>query len=95
MGQQYLASMLGAKANWVLNVRANRMLAVMHHGRHEQVTLVELKTDPRAAAPILKRYLKCAPGARPHMAVDYRAPVADFEPYVGQHPLFRVDFPPH
>ena len=93
-GEQYLACMLGREAGWVRNLRANRMRAVLRHGRRDPVTLVELDPDPVAQAPILKRYLECAPGARPHIPVDHRSPTPEFEPLIGQYPLFRVEFPP-
>lgn len=94
-GNQYLTSMLGREAGWVLNLRAHGMQAVLGHGRQrEPVTLLELDPDPVSVAPILKRYLQCAPGARPHVPVDHRAPARDFEALVGTYPLFLVTFPP-
>lgn len=90
-GQDYLVSMLGPRAGWVRNVRANGLRAVLRHGRRrDAVTLIETHLDPAAGAPILKRYLECAPGARPHIPVHYRSPVADFEAQVPQYPIFQV-----
>jgi len=86
-GQRYLVSMLG-EVNWVRNVRAAGGSAVLRHGRREQVRLVEVPAEFRA--PILRRYLEVAPGARPHIPVDRRAPLDDFEQVAAQFPVFRI-----
>jgi hypothetical protein len=41
-------------------------------------------------ASILRRYLACAPGARPHIPVDRLAPLKDFEQVAAQIPIFRA-----
>lgn len=87
-GERHLVAMLGEGTNWVSNVRAAGGQAVLRHGRREAVRLEEV--DPRARAPILQRYLQVAPGARPHIPVDRRAPLAEFEQIAAQYPVFRV-----
>ncbi|WP_433790809.1 hypothetical protein [Actinoplanes sp. CA-252034] len=49
---------------------------------------------PGPRAPILRRYLAVAPGARPHMAVDPRAPLADFDRVAARYPVFHVTHDP-
>src|ERR1700721_2575951 len=71
-GERYLVSMLGQKANWVRNLRADNH-GVLVRGRREEVTLVEDLSDKRAA--ILRRYLELAPGARPFFTIDRGAPL--------------------
>lgn len=87
-GERYLVSMLGREAAWVRNVEAAAGRAVLRHGRTEQVRLEELPSENRA--PVLKAYLQRAPGARPHVAVDQDAPLAEFEAIAPQIPVFRV-----
>lgn len=87
-GGRYLVSMLGNDANWVCNVRATGGQAILRHGVREVVRLDEV--DIGARAPILRRYLEIAPGARPHIPVDRRAPLADFEGIAAQFPVFRI-----
>lgn len=87
-GERYLVAMLGEGTNWVCNVRAAGGQAVLCHGDREAVRLEEV--DPRARAEILRRYLQVAPGARPHIPVDRRAPVAEFERIAAQYPVFRI-----
>lgn len=87
-GERYLVSMLGDGAGWVSNVRAADGHAVLRHGDREAVRLEEV--DPRDRAPILRRYLKVAPSARPHFAVDRRAPLSEFEQIAAQYPVFRI-----
>ncbi|MEV0808743.1 nitroreductase/quinone reductase family protein [Micromonospora sp. NPDC050200] len=86
---RYLVSMLGENANWVRNVRAAGGRAVLRHGGRERVLLREV--DVARRAPILRRYLDLAPGARPHLPVDRRAPLAEFEAVAARHPVFRVE----
>lgn len=87
-GERYLVSMLGSDANWVRNVRAAHGRAVLRRGHRQAVLLVEV--PPAERAPILRRYLALAPGARPHIPVDRRAPVTEFEPIAAKFPVFRI-----
>jgi deazaflavin-dependent oxidoreductase (nitroreductase family) len=87
-GERYLVSMLGADVAWVRNVKAAGGRAVLRHGRTEQVRLEEIPAQERA--PVLKAYLRRAPGARPHVPVSKDAPLADFEAIAAQIPVFRV-----
>ena len=92
-GRRYLVSMLGPKANWVRNLEADEGRAELRHGGREAVTLVEV--DPAVRAPILKRYLALAPGARPHIAVDRHAPLEAFEGIAADYPVYRIEPRPH
>ena len=87
-GERYLVAMLGEGANWVANVRASGGHAVLRHGHREAMRLEEV--DSASRAPILKRYLQLAPGARAHIPVDPQAPLADFETVAPRYPVFRV-----
>jgi deazaflavin-dependent oxidoreductase (nitroreductase family) len=87
-GERYLVSMLGRDVAWVRNLKAAAGRAVLRHGRTERVRLEELATEKRA--PVLKAYLKRAPGARPHVPVDVDAPLEAFEAIADQIPVFRV-----
>ena len=87
-GERYLVSMLGRGANWVANVRATDGYAVLRRRRREPVRLVDV--DPGDRAPILRRFLALAPGARPHIPVDQHAPLAEFERIAADYPVFRV-----
>ncbi|MGZ3628742.1 MAG: nitroreductase/quinone reductase family protein [Ktedonobacteraceae bacterium] len=87
-GQRYLVSMLGENVNWVKNVRAAGGKAALRSGSREEILLEEVPIDQRA--PILKVYLKRAPGARPHIPVDKDAPLEDFEKVAADFPVFKV-----
>lgn len=87
-GQRYLVSMLGENVNWVRNVRAGGGRAVLQWRGREEVHLEEVPAEERA--PILKAYLRRAPGARAHFPVSKDAPVADFEKVAAAYPVFRV-----
>lgn len=87
-GERYLVSMLGEEANWVQNLKAAGGRATLRHGVTEQIRLEEV--DPALRPPILKAYLKRAPGGRPHIPVDKDAPLAEFEKIAAQFPVFRV-----
>ena len=87
-GERYVVAMLGEGANWVRNVRAAGGRVLLGHGRREAARLEEV--EPGARAPILRRYLEIAPGARPHIPVDRQAPLAEFERIAARYPVFRV-----
>jgi deazaflavin-dependent oxidoreductase (nitroreductase family) len=87
-GERFLVSMLGDNTNWVRNVRAAHGRAVLRRGREHVVELEEV--PPSERAPILRRYLECAPGARSHIPVDRRAPLGEFEQIAGHYPVFRI-----
>ena len=87
-GDRYLVSMLGNQVNWVLNVRAAHGEAVLAHGRRERVSLEEVSAQERA--PVLRQYLRVAPGARPHVPVAPAAPLAEFERISQDYPVFRI-----
>lgn len=42
-------------------------------------------------APVLRRYVALAPGARPHIPLDPDAPLADFERIADRYPVFRIE----
>jgi deazaflavin-dependent oxidoreductase (nitroreductase family) len=88
-GECYLVAMLGERTNWVRNVDANDGRAVLRHGRREPVRLEPVPVADRA--PILRQYLTVAPGARPHIPVDRRAPIEEFKRVAPDFPVFRVE----
>jgi deazaflavin-dependent oxidoreductase (nitroreductase family) len=88
-GERYLVAMLGRGANWVRNLEAAGGAAVIRHGRREPVNLEPV--DPDTRAPILRRYLELAPGAR--IPVDQRASLSEFEGIAAEYPVFRITQP--
>jgi deazaflavin-dependent oxidoreductase (nitroreductase family) len=87
-GERYLVSVLGPDQNWVRNVHATGGKAVLRHRRREAVYLQELA--PGRRAPILRRYLELAPGARAHIPLSTNAPLTEFEQIATRHDVFRV-----
>jgi len=89
-GATYLVAMLGDRTNWVRNVAANGGRAVLRRQRGGPVAVELQEVDPADRAPILKRFLAVAPGARPHIPVDRHAPLAEFARVAPEHPVFWV-----
>ena len=87
-GQRYLVSMLGADVAWVKNLHAADGRALLRHGRTERVRLEEIPVAERG--PVLKVYVKRAPGARPHLGVDKDVTLGTLEAMAAQVPVFRV-----
>jgi hypothetical protein len=87
-GKRYLVSMLGENVQWVQNVRAAGGRAAIQSRGCEEIYLEEVPAEQRA--PILKAYLRRAPGARPHVPVGKDAPLADFEKIARDYPVFRI-----
>ncbi len=91
-GERFLVAMLGEQANWVRNVRASGGSAVLRQGRRRPIHLEEVPVEQRA--PILRRYLDIAPGARPHFPITRGAPAEDFERIADRYPVFRITYLP-
>lgn len=87
-GERYLVAMLGEVSQWAKNVRAAGGEAVLIHRRREPVRLREVEVEARA--PILRRYLQLAPGARPHFPIGPDGDLADFERIAPDYPVFRI-----
>jgi len=87
-GERYLVSMLGENADWVRNTKAAGGAAVLIHGTTERVQLEEVAIAERA--PILKAYLRRAPGGRPHFDVDVDAPLEEFIRVAPRYPVFLI-----
>lgn len=88
-GIRYLVSMLGHDVGWVRNARAAGGRAAIIRRHREEVVLTEVPVAERA--PILRRYLLIAFGARPHMKVRWNSPLREFERVAAEYPVFRVD----
>jgi membrane protease YdiL (CAAX protease family) len=87
-GERYLVSMLGDDVNWIHNVRAAGGRAALRSAGVEHIRLEDVPVERRA--PIVKEYLRRAPGGRPHIPVDKDAPLAEFERIAHAFPVFRV-----
>jgi hypothetical protein len=87
-GRRYVVSMLGQGARWVRNVFAADGHVVIRAGRSRDVVLTMVDVNLRA--PIIKNYLRRAPGGRPHIPVDKDAPLSDFEAVVAAFPVFEI-----
>jgi deazaflavin-dependent oxidoreductase (nitroreductase family) len=87
-GKSYLVSMLGSDCNWVKNVRAANGEVVIRRRRARACQLVEVDVSRRA--PLIKLYLEQVPGARPHIRIDRKAEVGEFESIAASTPVFQV-----
>ena len=88
-GIRYLVSMLGPDVGWVRNAHAAGGRAAIIRRHREEVVLTEVPVGERA--PILRRYLLVAFGARPHMKVRWNSPLRELEQVAAEYPVFRVD----
>jgi hypothetical protein len=86
-GRRYLVSMLG-ECEWVRNVRAAQGEAHIVGLRRRKVRLDEVPVEDRG--PIIKEYLRLAPGARPHIGLGANATLADCQKVAPNHPVFRI-----
>ena len=86
--QRHLVAILGENTNWIRNVEAAEGNVGLRHGERERVRLEPVRPGDRPE--ILRRYLQVAPGARPHIPVDRRSPLAKFEQIAPEYPVFRI-----
>jgi hypothetical protein len=87
-GKTYLVAMLGAGTNWVRNVEATGGYATLTRRSSQRVHLENVPVEERA--PIIKRFLAVAPGARPHIRVDRHASLAQFHAVSADIPVFKI-----
>lgn len=85
-GGHYLVSMLG-ECEWVKNVRVSGEAHIISGGRRK-VGLEEVPIERRA--PIIKEYLRLAPGGRPHIGLGTTATLADCQRVAPHHPVFLI-----
>lgn len=88
-GKRYLVSMLGPGSEWVKNVEAANGEAVIRHGRRRRVHLVPVPPEERA--PVLREYVRIAPGGRVHFPVSVSAPLSEFEAIADRYPVYRIE----
>lgn len=86
-GREYLVSMVG-EGEWVKNVRAAGGDAYLVSNRRRKVRLQEVSIDRRA--PIIKEYLRVAPGGRPHIGLGPTANSPDYERVAPNYPVFEI-----
>jgi deazaflavin-dependent oxidoreductase (nitroreductase family) len=86
-GERYLVSMVGEK-EWVRNVRAAGGEATIISGGRRAVTLVDVPVEERA--PVIKEYLRVAPGGRPHIGLRANASLEECAGVAAAHPVFRI-----
>jgi hypothetical protein len=86
-GQEYLVSMVG-EGEWVKNVRAAGGEAYLISARRRKVRLQDVPIERQA--PIIKEYLRRAPGGRPHIGLGPTAASADFERVAPHYPVFQI-----
>src|SRR6516165_4319821 len=84
--EHYLVSMLG-ECEWVKNVRASGEAHIIS-GRRRKVRLEEVPVERRA--PIIKEYIRLAPGGRSHIGLGTTATLADCQRVASNHPVFRI-----
>ena len=88
-GRRYFVSMLGGRTEWVQNVRASDGHAVLRHGARRAVVLQEVPLAERA--PIIRAwYQRTWASTRPHLRLDPKAGIEEFERVAAAHPVFRI-----
>jgi deazaflavin-dependent oxidoreductase (nitroreductase family) len=88
-GNDYLVSMLGPRSDWVRNVEAAHGKAVLRHGRRRRVRLSSV--PPERRAPILREYVRIAPGGRKHFPLPVGAPLSAFAAIAERYPVYRIE----
>jgi len=78
--------MLG-ECEWVKNVRAQGEGYIIS-GRKRKARFEEIPVAGRP--PIIREYVRLAPGARPHIGLGKTATIADCRRVAPNHPVFRI-----
>jgi len=85
--QRWLVAPYGA-VPWVLNARAAGQVGLRRGRDRRDYTLRQLRAAQ--AGPILQRYLRIAPAARPYFRASKDSPVGDFIAEADRHPVFEL-----
>jgi deazaflavin-dependent oxidoreductase (nitroreductase family) len=85
--QRWLVAPYGA-VPWVLNARAAGQVRLRRGRDRHDYTLRQLPAAQ--AGPILQRYLRIAPAARPYFQASKDSPVGDFIAEADRHPVFAL-----
>ena len=86
-GERWLVAPYGER-QWVRNARAAGAVELTRALRTERVPVEEV--DVRAAAPILREYLRATPITKPYFDASPDAPLPEFEAEASRHPVFRI-----
>jgi deazaflavin-dependent oxidoreductase (nitroreductase family) len=85
--QRWLVAPYGA-VSWVLNARAAGRVTLRRGRDRHDYTIRQL--PPTEAGPILQRYLRIAPAARPYFQASKDSPAGDFVTEAHRHPVFEL-----
>lgn len=76
------------EVGWVRNVRAAGRVT-LQRGRYSE-TLRAVELDPRASAPILRRYIREVPVTRPFFDAKPHSTLEEFAAEASGHPVFQL-----
>ena len=74
--------------SWVHNARAAGRVSLARRRDIRDYAIREV--SPEEAGPVLKRYVRIAPSARPYFQATKDSPVEDFAAEADRHPVFEL-----
>jgi len=86
-GRRWLVAPYGP-VSWVHNARAAGRVSLTRRRDTRDYTIREV--SPEEAGPVLQRYLRLAPSARPYFQASKDSPVKDFVTEADRHPVFEL-----
>lgn len=86
-GNRWLVALYG-EVGWVRNVRAARRVTLRRGLHSENLRVVEL--DARAAAPVLRNYIRDIAITRPFFDVKPHSTLDEFAAEAPRHPVFHL-----
>jgi deazaflavin-dependent oxidoreductase (nitroreductase family) len=86
-GQRYLVAPRG-ETQWIRNIRADNLQAVLKRGAAESIRLEEVPSAERAA--IIKNYVGENSIVKGEFGVEPDDPIEKYEAIVNNHPTFRI-----
>ena len=86
-GRRWLVAPYGP-VSWVHNARAAGRVSLARRRDTRDYTIREATAEE--AGPVLKRYVRLAPSARPYFLAAKDSPVEDFVTEADRHPVFEL-----
>jgi deazaflavin-dependent oxidoreductase (nitroreductase family) len=86
-GRRWLVAPYGP-VSWVRNARVAGRVSLTRRRHTRDYTIRE--ASPGEAGPVLKRYVRLAPSARPYFQATKDSPAEDFAAEAHRHPVFEL-----
>lgn len=77
------------QSDWVKNLRVAGWCILFHNHSQERVEVIEIQ-KPEVQAPLLREFVRRAPGAGKAFTLSKDAPISEYIAIADEHPVFQI-----